>query len=230
MTNSLTSFSQPTVAVLGGGQFAVHRIYCVGRNYAEHAREMGHDPTREEPFFFLKPADAVVSSHSTIPYPRMTQNLHHEVELVLAIGKGGTNIEVGHAHEHIWGAAVGIDLTRRDLQMEAKKQGRPWDMGKAFDQSAPCGTITPLKGQALAGTSEITLTVNAQVRQRSTLSALIWSPAEILFWLSKYVDLLAGDLIYTGTPEGVGPIVAGDTLHAHVDGLSDLLITVSSPM
>jgi fumarylpyruvate hydrolase len=228
MTGSLTSFSQPTVAILDGGQFAVHRIYCVGRNYAEHAREMGHDPTREEPFFFLKPADAVVCSHSTIPYPRMTQNLHHEVELVLAIGKGGANIEVARAHEHIWGAAVGIDLTRRDLQMEAKKQGRPWDMGKAFDQSAPCGTITPLKDQALAGTSAITLTVNGQLKQRSTLSALIWSPAEILFWLSKYVDLLAGDLIYTGTPEGVGPIAAGDTLHAHVDGLSDLLITVSS--
>jgi fumarylpyruvate hydrolase len=229
LTSSLTSFSQPTVAILGGGQFAVHRIYCVGRNYAAHAREMGHDPTREEPFFFLKPADAIVSSQSTIPYPRMTKNLHHEVELVLAVGKDGANIEVGRAHEHIWGAAVGIDLTRRDLQMEAKKQGRPWDMGKAFDQSAPCGTITPLKGQTLAGASAITLTVNGQVKQRSTLSALIWSPAEILFWLSKYVDLLAGDLIFTGTPEGVGPVVAGDTLHAHVDGLSDLHITVRSP-
>jgi fumarylpyruvate hydrolase len=229
MRSSLTSFSQPTVAVLGGGQFPVHRIYCVGRNYAAHAREMGHDPTREEPFFFLKPADAVVSSHSTIPYPRMTKDFHYEVELVLAIGKPGSNIEVERAHEHIWGAAVGIDLTRRDLQMEAKKMGRPWDMGKAFDQSAPCGAIAPLDGRTLPGASAITLTVNDQVRQRSTLSALIWSPAEILFWLSKYVDLLAGDLIYTGTPEGVGPIVARDVLHAHVDGLPDLLITVSAP-
>jgi fumarylpyruvate hydrolase len=227
MMSPLTARLQPTVAVLGGGEFAVHRIYCVGRNYAEHAREMGHDPTREEPFFFLKPADAVVPSHATIPYPRMTRNFHHEVELVLAIGKPGADVKAELAHEHIWGAAVGIDLTRRDLQMEAKKQGRPWDMGKAFDQSAPCGAITPLEGRALAGTSAITLTVNGQVRQRSRLAALIWSPAEILFWLSKYVDLQAGDLIYTGTPEGVGPIVAGDTLHAHVDGLSDLLITVA---
>jgi fumarylpyruvate hydrolase len=229
MTSLLTSFSQPMVAILGGGQFPVHRIYCVGRNYAAHAREMGHDPTREEPFFFLKPADAVVPSDSTIPYPRMTKDFHHEVELVLAIGKPGSNIEVERAHEHIWGAAVGIDLTRRDLQMEAKKMGRPWDMGKAFDESAPCGAITPLDAQALSGASAITLTVNGHVRQRSILSALIWSPAEILFWLSKYVDLLAGDLIYTGTPEGVGPIVAGDVLHAHVDGLSDLIITVSAP-
>jgi fumarylpyruvate hydrolase len=227
--SSLTARLQPTVAVLGGGEFGVHRIYCVGRNYAEHAREMGHDPTREEPFFFLKPADAVVPSNASIPYPRMTRNLHHEVELVLAIGKPGANIEVELAHEHIWGAAVGIDLTRRDLQMEAKKQGRPWDMGKAFDQSAPCGTITPLNGQALPSTAAITLSVNGQVRQSSKLGELIWSPAEILFWLSKYVDLRAGDLIYTGTPAGVGPVVAGDTLHAHVDGLSDLLITVAPP-
>jgi fumarylpyruvate hydrolase len=229
MTSLQTSFAQPTVAILGGGQFPVHRIYCVGRNYAAHAREMGHDPTREEPFFFLKPADAVLPSHSTIPYPRMTKDFHHEVELVLAIGKPGRNIEVERAHDHIWGAAVGIDLTRRDLQMEAKKLGRPWDMGKAFDESAPCGAITALAGRPLPGASIITLTVNGHFRQRSTLSALIWSPAEILFWLSKYVDLLAGDLIYTGTPEGVGPIVAGDVLHAHVDGLSDLIITVSAP-
>ena len=228
--SSLPVRLQPTVAILGGGEFAVHRIYCVGRNYAEHAREMGHDPTREEPFFFLKPADAVVPSHASIPYPRMTRDLHHEVELVLAIGKPGANIEIEFAHEHIWGAAVGIDLTRRDLQMEAKKQGRPWDMGKAFDQSAPCGTITPLNGRALAGTAAISLTVNGQVRQSSKLGALIWSPAEILFWLSKYVDLRAGDLVYTGTPAGVGPVVAGDTLLAHVDGLSDLLITVAPPL
>ncbi len=149
--------------------------------------------------------------------------------MILAIGKRGSNFEVERANEHIWGAAVGIDLTPRDLQLEAKKMGRPWDMGKAFDQSAPCGAIEPLDGRALPGVSAITLTVNGQVRQRSTLSAPIWSPADILFWLSKYVDLVAGDLMYTGTPEGVGPVVAGDVLHAHVDGLSDLLITVGSP-
>jgi fumarylpyruvate hydrolase len=200
----------------------------VGRNYAAHAREMGHDPIREEPFFFLKPADAVVSPNSTVPYPRMTRDFQHEVELVLAIGKGGAQIAADRAYDHIWGAAVGLDLTRRDLQMEAKKQGRPWDMGKAFDHSAPCGAITVLAGQPLPGSSTIWLSVNGQVRQRSTLSELIWSPAEIIFWLSKYVDLQAGDLIYTGTPEGVGPIAVGDELHAHIDGLSDLHGVVGS--
>jgi fumarylpyruvate hydrolase len=219
--------SQITVSVANGGQFPVHRIYCVGRNYAAHAREMGHDPTREEPFFFLKPTDAIVESGQTVPYPRMSHDFHHEVELVLAIGKGGTDIPVARAADHIFGAAVGVDLTRRDLQMEAKKQGRPWDMGKAFDHSAPCGSITPLKGRDLFGESAIWLTVNNQIRQQSTLGKLIWSPSEIIFWLSKYVALSAGDLIYTGTPEGVGPLLPGDVVQAHIDGLSDLRFSIA---
>jgi fumarylpyruvate hydrolase len=219
--------SQITVSVANGGQFSVHRIYCVGRNYAAHAREMGHDPTREEPFFFLKPTDAIVESGQTVPYPRMSHDFHHEVELVLAIGKGGTDIPVARAADHIFGAAVGVDLTRRDLQMEAKKQGRPLDMGKAFDHSAPCGSITPLKGRDLFGESAIWLTVNNQIRQQSTLGKLIWSPSEIIFWLSKYVALSAGDLIYTGTPEGVGPLLPGDVVQAHIDGLSDLRFSIA---
>jgi fumarylpyruvate hydrolase len=159
----------------------------------------------------------------------MTRNFHRGVESILAIGKRGSNLEVERAKEHILGAAVEIDLMRRDLQLEAKKIGRPWDMGKPFDQSAPCGAIEPLDGRALSGVSAITMTVNGQVRQRSTLPGLIPSRAEILFWLSKYVDLVVGDLICTGTPDGVGPIVAGGVLHAHVGGSSDLLITVGSP-
>lgn len=215
-----------TIPVTVGGTFPVRRIYCVGRNYAAHAREMGHDPTREEPFFFLKPADAIVLSGVRVRYPRMTREFHHEVELVLAIGKDGSEISPDRAHEHIYGAGVGVDLTRRDLQMEAKKQGRPWDMGKAFDHSAPCGALTPLNGRPIPADSAIWLTVNGAIRQRSTLGQLIWSPAEIVFWLSKYVDLRAGDLIYTGTPEGVGPLARGDALHAHIDGYSDLHISI----
>ena len=221
--------SQTIVPVTDGGRFPVRRIYCVGRNYAAHAREMGHDPIREEPFFFLKPADAIVLTNQIVSYPRMTREFHHEVELVLAIGKDGAEISLERAYEHIYGAGVGVDLTRRDLQMEAKKQGRPWDMGKAFDQSAPCGAITPLNGRRIPGGSAIWLTVNNAIRQQSTLAELIWNPAEIVFWLSKYVDLRAGDLIYTGTPEGVGPLSPGDALHAHIDGLSDLRISIGAP-
>jgi fumarylpyruvate hydrolase len=225
----VSACSQTIVPVTDGGQFPVRRIYCVGRNYAAHAREMGHDPTREEPFFFLKPADAIVLTDQIVSYPRMSREFHHEVELVLAIGRDGAEISSERAHDHIFGAAVGVDLTRRDLQMEAKKQGRPWDMGKAFDHSAPCGAITPLDGQRIASDSAIWLTVNNAIRQQSTLAELIWSPAEIVFWLSKYVDIRAGDLIYTGTPEGVGPLSPGDVLQAHIDGLSDLRISIGAP-
>ena len=218
---------QKTVPVANGGLFPVRRIYCVGRNYAAHTREMGHDPSREEPFFFLKPMDAIVESGQTVPYPRMSHDFHHEVELVLAIGKDGADIPVARAIDHIFGAAVGVDLTRRDLQMEAKKQGRPWDMGKAFDHSAPCGSITPLNGNDFLREGAIWLAVNSQIRQRSTLGKLIWSPSEIIFWLSQYMDLCAGDLIYTGTPEGVGPLLPGDVVQAHIDGLSDLLFSIA---
>jgi len=219
---------QPSIPVVGGGEFPVRRIYCVGRNYAAHAREMGHDPNREEPFFFLKPGDTVVSSGQTLAYPPMTRDFQHEVEFVLAIGCEGAEIPADRAYDHIFAAAVGIDLTRRDLQMQAKKLGRPWDMGKAFDESAPCGPLLPLRGRSIPTQSAIWLAVNGQVRQSSTLDELIWSPADIVFWLSKYVTLKPGDLIYTGTPEGVGPIARGDHLHAHIDGLDDLVVTVAS--
>jgi fumarylpyruvate hydrolase len=227
MSNVVPAPSPVTVSVATGDRFPVHRIYCVGRNYAAHAREMGHDPSREEPFFFLKPTDAIVESGQTVPYPPMSHDLQHEVELVLAIGRGGTDIPVARAADHIFGAAVGVDLTRRDLQMEAKKQGRPWDMGKAFDHSAPCGTITPLDGGVTFPERTISLAVNDQIRQQSTLGELIWRPSEIIFWLSKYVELRAGDLIYTGTPEGVGPLRPGDAVRAHIDGLSDLNFAIA---
>ena len=158
----------------------------------------------------------------------MTRDFQHEVELVLAIGREGAGISADRAYDHIYAAAVGIDLTRRDLQMQAKKLGRPWDMGKAFDDSAPCGVLVPLRGRTIPAQSAIWLTVNGRMRQSSTLAKLIWSPADIVFWLSKYVTLKPGDLIYTGTPEGVGPIARGDRLHAHIDGLEDLLISVAS--
>jgi fumarylpyruvate hydrolase len=218
----------PSIPVAGGGYFPVRRIYCVGRNYAAHSREMGHDPNREEPFFFLKPGDAVVLSDRTVAYPPMTHDFQHEVELVLAIGREGADIAADIAYDYVYAAAVGIDLTRRDLQMQAKKAGRPWDMGKAFDDSAPCGRLTPLRGRSIPNESAIWLTVNGRLRQNSTLSKLIWSPADIVFWLSKYVTLKPGDLIYTGTPEGVGPVSRGDRLHAHIDGLDDLLISIAS--
>lgn len=224
----LPQSGQPSIPVVGGGEFPVRRIYCVGRNYAAHAREMGHDPNREEPFFFLKPGDAVVLSGQSVAYPPMTQDFQHEVELVMAIGREGGQIPAERAYDHIFAAAVGIDLTRRDLQMQAKKLGRPWDMGKAFDQSAPCGRLVPLRGGNIPTESAIWLTINGQVRQSSTLAKLIWSPADIVFWLSKYVTLKPGDLIYTGTPEGVGPIARGDHLHAHIDGLDDLFVSVAS--
>jgi fumarylpyruvate hydrolase len=228
MSYVLSVRPQAIVPVADGRYFPVHRIYCVGRNYAAHAREMGHDSSREVPFFFLKPADAITLPGQTVPYPRMSHEFHHEVELVLAIGKAGAEIPETRAFEHIWGTAVGVDLTRRDLQMEAKRQGRPWDMGKAFDYSAPCGAIVPLNERPIGGESAIWLSVNNQIRQQSTLSELIWSPSEIVHWLSKYVDLAAGDLIYTGTPEGVGPLLPGDAVHAHIDGLSDLHFSIAT--
>ena len=208
-------------------QFPVGRIYCVGRNYAEHAREMGHDPDREPPFFFMKPADAIVMSGSTIPYPRMTKDLHHEIEMIVAIGKGGSDIPEGNALEHVFGYGVGLDMTRRDLQGEAKKMGRPWEMGKAFDNSAPC---TALKTVAMVGhpaKGAIWLKVNGAFTQQGDLAAMIWSVPETISYLSKLVTLRAGDIIMSGTPAGVGPVQPGDTLEGHVDGVGDLTLTYS---
>jgi fumarylpyruvate hydrolase len=204
--NSLT-VPPPSIAILGEAQrFPVRRIFCVGRNYAEHAREMGHDPDREPPFFFTKPADAVVPS-GTWPFPARTTDLHHEVELVVALGDGAT----------ILGSAVGLDLTRRDLQAEAKKAGRPWDMAKGFDRSAPIGPL--VRGAPPPGEAGIRLLIDGEVRQRGRLGDMIWSVDEVIAELSTYVELKAGDLIFTGTPSGVGPIQAGETVLGEIEGL-----------
>ena len=205
--------------------FPVGRIYCVGRNYAEHAREMGHDPDREPPFFFMKPPDAIVANGATIPYPQMTQDLHHEIEMVVAIGKGGAAIPVEKALEHVFGYGVGLDMTRRDLQGEAKKMGRPWEMGKAFDNSAPC---TPLKTVAMVGhpsKGAIWLKVNGAVKQKGDLAEMIWNVPETIAYLSNLITLRPGDLIMSGTPAGVGPVQRGDKLEGHVDGVGELTVT-----
>lgn len=210
-------------------RFPVHRIYCVGRNYEEHAKEMGFTG-REPPFFFLKPTDSLVIVESgqqgQMPYPSLTQNLHHEIELVVAIGKGGQNIKAADAHHHIYGYAVGLDMTRRDLQNDMKKQGRPWCIGKAFDHSAPIGPITPIAQAGDVNHAEISLQVNGADRQRSQVSKLIWNVAETIEHLSAAWALQEGDLIYTGTPEGVAAVVAGDVLVGHVKGLESLTIII----
>lgn len=217
----------PTVPVVGGGTFPVRRIYCVGRNYEAHAREMGFAVDREEPFFFLKPADTVEMDGARIPYPRMTGNYHHEVELVVAIGRAGADIPVENAASHIFGYAVGLDMTRRDVQIAAREKGRPWDMGKAFDHSAPIGEIVPVTRWDAVAEATVTLDVNGERRQESRLAKLIWSVDEIIHWLSRYMDLAPGDLIYTGTPEGVGAVVSGDTLDARIDGLPPLRVSIT---
>ena len=221
--------AQPTVPVAGGGLFPVHRIYCVGRNYAEHAQEMGFTG-REPPFFFLKPADAVLPvAHGTVgemAYPPLTANLHHEIELVVAIGTGGRNIAAVDAARHIWGYAIGLDMTRRDLQNDMKKQGRPWCIGKAFDGSAPIGPLHAI-GQTGALTSgAITLSVNGVLRQTGDLAGLIWTVAETIETLSKAWALQPGDLIFTGTPAGVGAVVAGDLIDGRIAGLGRLQVRV----
>ena len=216
----------PTVAIAGtSDRFPVRRIFCVGQNYADHAREMGSDPDRQEPFFFSKPADAVVASGSAIPFPPQTEDLHHEVELVIALSKGGKNIAVEDAAATIFGAGVGIDLTRRDLQATAKKAGRPWDMAKGFDRSAPVGALT-LGVPATKGS--IALTIDGETRQSGDLSMMIWSVPEIIATLSTFVELAPGDLIFTGTPAGVGPIQRGQTVRATIDGFETLEVTFAA--
>ncbi len=215
------------IPVISGDPFPVRRIYCVGRNYAAHAREMGHDPDREAPFFFMKPADAIVANGSTIPYPQKTKDYHHEIELVVALGKGGRDVPVNEALGLVFGYAVGLDMTRRDIQGEAKKLGRPWDLGKGFDQSAPCAPISPAAKTGPIAKGAIWLKVNGETRQTSDIANLIWNVAETISYLSAFVVLAPGDLIYTGTPEGVGAVVKGDRLHGHIDGLTDLTITIA---
>ncbi|HWP10618.1 MAG TPA: fumarylacetoacetate hydrolase family protein [Ramlibacter sp.] len=219
-----------SVPVAGRAErFPVHRIYCVGRNYEEHAKEMGFTG-REPPFFFLKPADAALAVNAgetgAMAYPSLTNNLHHEIELVAAIGTGGRNIKAADAHKHIFGYAVGLDMTRRDLQGEMKKLGRPWCIGKAFEQSAPIGPITPAAQAGDIAHAEIYLQVNGKDRQRSNVSKLIWNIAETIEHLSAAWELRPGDLIYTGTPEGVAAVVAGDTLVGGVAGLGTLSVKI----
>jgi fumarylpyruvate hydrolase len=221
----------PSVPVVGRAErFPVHRIYCVGRNYVEHAKEMGFTG-REPPFFFLKPADAVVpvaaGETGTMAYPTLTKDLHHEIELVVAIGTAGKNIKAADAQKHIFGYAVGLDMTRRDLQGEMKKQGRPWCIGKGFEQSAPIGPITPAAQAGDVTKAEIFLQVNGKDRQRSNVSKLIWNIGEIMEHVSAAWDLQPGDLIYTGTPEGVAAVVSGDTMVGGVSGLGELRIRVA---
>ena len=221
---------QPSVPVTGSvDAFPVHRIYCVGRNYVDHAKEMGHTG-REAPFFFMKPSDAILpvpaGTTGTLPYPAHTQDFQHEMELVVAIGKGGSDIGVDEALGHVWGYAAGLDMTRRDLQGEAKKLGRPWDTGKAFEQSAPIGPITPAAQAGDMGQAAITLHVNGAVRQSSTIDMLIWNVAETIADLSTYFTLQPGDLIYTGTPAGVAAVQRGDELVGAITGLDTLRVKV----
>jgi fumarylpyruvate hydrolase len=213
----------PTIAIAhSSARFPVRRIFCVGQNYADHAREMGSDPSRQPPFFFTKPADAVVASGLTLPFPMKTANLHHEVELVVALSRGGVQVKPLDAHSMIFGYAVGIDLTRRDMQAEAKKAGRPWDMSKGFDQSAPIGPLTrgipPSQGA-------IALTINGHGRQAGDLADMIWSVSDIIAFLSTYVAVAPGDLIFTGTPAGVGPVQRGERVRGTIAGIDPVEVT-----
>jgi fumarylpyruvate hydrolase len=209
-------------------RFPVRRIFCVGRNYADHVREMGGDPKSEPPIFFTKPADALVPSGSSVPYPPGTQNLHHEVELVVALHRGGTRIPAETALDHVYGYAVGNDLTRRDMQSQARSRGQPWDMAKGFDASAQIARIQPVGRFGHPSTNAIWLKVNGEERQRSTLDQMIWSVPEIISGLSALVALQAGDLIYTGTPEGVGALVPGDVVTAGIEGLDELEFRITA--
>lgn len=210
--------------------FPVRRVYCVGRNYAAHAREMGSDPDREPPFFFAKPADALVpvppGGIAEVPYPSATQNYQHEIELVVAIGRRGAGIDPARAPEHVWGYAVGLDMTRRDLQLALRDKGRPWELGKAFDASGPIGPLMPAERVPGIAQADIWLKVNGETRQRSNIGQLIWSIGETIAHLSNYFTLEPGDLIFTGTPEGVGKVVRGDVLTGGIDGLGEITVRV----
>jgi fumarylpyruvate hydrolase len=220
-----------TLTVAGRDErFPVNRIFCVGRNYAAHAREMGKDPDRDPPFYFMKPAQATVDAAQavTIPYPPKTTSFHHEIELVVAIGRSGTDIETTNALDHVYGYAVGLDMTRRDLQLEAREKGRPWEFGKSFATSAPIGAIHRAQDIGHPRDAAITLTVNGEPRQSSDIAKLIWSVSECIAVLSQYETLEPGDLIMTGTPEGVNSVVRGDVLHGAIDGLGEITGTVAA--
>lgn len=219
--------ARPTLPVTGTDlRFPVRRIYCVGRNYLAHVREFGHDE-KAPPFFFAKQPDMIVESGSTVPYPPLTQNYQHEVELVAAIGKGGANIPVEQALDHVYGYAIGFDMTRRDLQQGMAKAGRSWEIGKSFDHSAPCGPVHPASSLGHPNRGKIQITVNGEIRQNSDLNMMMWNVAEIVHHLSLQVMLAPGDLIYTGTPEGVGAVVAGDEMVGTIEGLGELRIRIA---
>lgn len=229
MTN-LFEPQPPTVAATSDGHgFPIRRLFCIGRNYAAHAREMGKDPDREPPFFFTKWAETVVPSGTMIAYPPETQNFHYEAELVVAIGKGGRSIAAEAALDHVYGYATGLDMTRRDLQFEARDKGRPWDTGKNVEQSAPLGLLHPASEIGHPATGRIALTVNGEVRQSADLAELIWSVPETISYVSRFYRLEPGDLIYTGTPAGVGAVEQGDTLVVSIVGLSDCTVVIGPP-
>ncbi len=218
---------QPSVAVAGSqARFPIRRVFCVGRNYAAHAREMGKDPDREPPFFFTKPADAVVAAEGTVPYPPLTENLHHEIELVVAIGKAGANVKPAQALDLVWGYGVGVDLTRRDLQDVAKKMSRPWDWSKSFDASGPCGPLQPASAIGHPSQGAIWLKVNGETRQQGDLTELIWPVADVIAYISESMTLQPGDLIFTGTPAGVGALNPADAVTAGVEGVGEIAFTI----
>ena len=218
---------QPCLEIRGSEKvFPVHRVYCVGRNYAAHAIEMGHDPDREAPFFFAKHPDNLLTGGQDFPYPSRTSDVHHEIEMVVALHRGGTGIAVEDALGCVYGYGVGLDMTRRDLQGEAKKAGRPWDLGKAFEHSAPCSELVTAAEIGHPQQGEVSLKVNGEVRQQGDLNQLIWKIPEMIAYLSEYFELQPGDLIFSGTPAGVGPVDRGDRLEAYVEGVATLEFTV----
>jgi fumarylpyruvate hydrolase len=217
----------PTLPIKGSDKlFPVHRIYCVGRNYAEHAIEMGHDPNREAPFFFQKNPDTLVMNDGVFPYPDASKDVHHELEMVVALKSGGKDIPVEAALGHVFGYAVGLDMTRRDLQGEAKKAGRPWEVGKAFEAAAPCSELVAASEIGHPAKGAVTLKVNGALKQQGDLNQMIWKVPEMIAYLSGLFELRAGDLIYSGTPAGVGPVNKGDKLLGAVEGVGELRITV----
>jgi fumarylpyruvate hydrolase len=218
---------QPSLRVIGSDKlFPVHRIYCVGRNYADHAIEMGHDPDREPPFFFQKNPDCLLTAGRDFPYPSATKDVHFEMEMVVALGKGGSDIATENALDHVFGYAVGLDMTRRDLQGEAKKLGRPWEVGKAFEASAPCSAVVPATRVGHPAKGAVWLKVNGAERQRGDLDQMIWKVPETVSYLSTLFTLQAGDLIYTGTPAGVGAVLPGDEMIGGVDGIGEIRVSV----
>jgi fumarylpyruvate hydrolase len=226
-TFAIPPSATPSLAIAGSSErFPLRRVFCVGRNYAAHAREMGNDPDREPPFFFTKPADAVVPAAGTLPYPPATKDMHHEVEMVVALGKGGTNVAVADALDLVWGYGVGLDLTRRDLQAVAKELSRPWDMAKGFDASAPCSELHPVSEVGHPANARIWLEVNGAVKQDGNLDEMIWPVADVIAHLSRFVALQPGDLIFSGTPAGVGPLKPGDKVRGGLDGVAGFQLEV----